>query len=133
MALGMAGVFAVKAAVSLGLSGQEDHLLVTACKSVGGGRGGSHIECAGHLASERTGAVRKVSVVTDHKPGEILAVARMPWGSYVPSDPDFTTAITAVVLPLFPLAGGVVFGWLGVRTSRRGRGVMRRLVPGDGS
>lgn len=113
--LGTAGFSAVTAAVQLGLIGKEDHLVLTACERVVGGRGGSYIECAGHLASERTGGVHKVRVVADHKPGETLAVARTPWGSYVPTNPDFTTAATAVIVPLFPLAGGIVCGWLGLR------------------
>lgn len=130
--LGVAGSSAVSAAVTFGLIGQEEHLLLTACERVGGGRGGSHVECVGRLVSERTASTHEASVVTDHKAGETLAVARTPWGSYVPLDPDFTVAAQAALFPLFPLAGGAFCGWLGVGRLRRAREAMR-LVPDGGS
>ncbi|MEV6578737.1 hypothetical protein AB0M92_11320 [Streptomyces sp. NPDC051582] len=114
----------------LGFVGSEDQLQVSQCRRVGGGRGGSHVECTGSLtASADGGQVRIVLPDDGRSAGSVVRVARTPWGRYAPVDTGFTSWATTALYCSLSLIAATLFSWLCARSARRITPRTRRAAP----
>lgn len=103
--------------VRLGLTGDEVQVRLAHCHLKGGGRGGDYVECSGQLVGGMS--TETVRVRYDGKQGEVVPIARTPWGTLEVVDRSFTSWGTAALYPLLPLTAAALTAYLAWRTGNR--------------
>ncbi|MFI6144622.1 hypothetical protein [Streptomyces sp. NPDC051109] len=116
--------------VGLGFAGREDQLRISECQRVGGGRGGSYVECTGSLIAAADRGPVKVRVSDGGGAvGKTVRVARTPWGTYAVVDTGFTSWATTVLYSFLSVIAAALFAWLCARSVRRITPRTRRAAP----
>ncbi|WP_031507419.1 hypothetical protein [Streptomyces megasporus] len=103
----------------LDLLGNAVQVWIAECHVETGGRGGSYSVCSGPRLD--IAATHIVEVRYEGHRGEVIRVARTPWGSHEAVDTGFVSWGIAVLLPVLPLMATAAAGAFTVREVRRAR------------
>ncbi|MFE9045966.1 hypothetical protein ACFYOG_34360 [Streptomyces sp. NPDC007818] len=106
----------------LGATGEVAQMRLSQCR-LESSRGGSHVECSGRRVDGAS--TDSVTLRYDGEPGDVVAAARTPWGTFEVVDKSITSWATAVLYPLLPLVATAVTAYLARRSVRHAPGDSR--------